>query len=209
MAVSDDASRKCEQFANSQHVEEAQAAAKLLQKCDLHLIPPLMVVYFLSFMDRTNIGNARIQGMTEDLKMTGSDYNMALFVFFIPYILFEVPSNIVIKRLPPSLWLSAITVLWGISTVGMGLVKNIEGLIACRALLGLFEAGIVPGCVYLIGMYYTRYELQWRMSLFFSASILAGAFSGLLAFAIAKMSDVGGLESWRWYVPISAHRHVR
>jgi hypothetical protein len=56
MAVSDDASRKCEQFANSQHVEEAQAAAKLLQKCDLHLIPPLMVVYFLSFMDRTNIG---------------------------------------------------------------------------------------------------------------------------------------------------------
>jgi MFS family permease len=113
----------------------------------------------------------------------------------------------------------------------MGLVKNIEGLIACRALLGLFEAGIVPGmstntsaagerrrkktngsikgCVYLIGMYYTRYELQWRMSLFFSASILAGAFSGLLAFAIAKMSDVGGLESWRWYVPISAHRHVR
>jgi uncharacterized membrane protein YfcA len=59
---------------------------------------------------------------------------------------------------------------------------------------------IVTGCVYLISMYYKRYELQWRMSLFFSAAILAGAFSGLLAFAIAKMHDVGGLEAWRWYV---------
>ncbi|RBR25028.1 uncharacterized protein FIESC28_02152 [Fusarium coffeatum] len=178
--------------------EDSEATRKLLRKCDLHLLPPLMVIYFLSFMDRTNIGNAKIQGMTETLHMTGNDYNMALFVFFIPYILFEVPSNIIIKKISPSLWLASITVLWGISTVGMGLVKNVEGLIACRVLLGFFEAGIVPGCIYLIGMYYKRYEVQWRMSLFFSASILAGAFSGLLAFAIAKMHDVGGLEAWRW-----------
>lgn len=80
----------------------------------------------------------------------------------------------------------------------MGLVHNTEGLIGCRVLLGIFEAGIVPGCIYLISMYYKRYEVQWRMSLFFSASILAGAFSGLLAFAIANMGGVGGLESWRW-----------
>ncbi|KAF5244654.1 hypothetical protein FAUST_2170 [Fusarium austroamericanum] len=113
------------------------------------------------------------------------------------YIIFEVPSNIIIKKISPSLWLASITVLWGISTVGMGLVRNVEGLIACRVLVGFFEAGIVPGCIYLIGMYYKRYEVQWRMSIFFSASIVAGAFSGLLAFAIAKMHDVGGLEAWR------------
>lgn len=58
-------------------------------------------------------GNAKIQGMIEDLDMTGHDYNIALFVFFIPYILFEVPSNIVIKRIAPSTWLSIIMVLWG------------------------------------------------------------------------------------------------
>lgn len=61
------------------------------------------------------------------------------------YIIFEVPSNIIIKKISPSLWLASITVLWGISTVGMGLVRNVEGLIACRVLLGFFEAGIVPG----------------------------------------------------------------
>ncbi|RGP67580.1 hypothetical protein FSPOR_5767 [Fusarium sporotrichioides] len=181
-----------------QSSEDPVATRKLLRKLDLHLLPPLMVIYFLSFMDRTNIGNAKIQGMTETLNMTGNDYNMALFVFFIPYIIFEVPSNIIIKKISPSLWLASITVLWGISTVGMGLVRNVEGLIACRALLGFFEAGIVPGCIYLIGMYYKRYEVQWRMSIFFSASIVAGAFSGLLAFAIAKMHNVGGLEAWRW-----------
>ncbi|KAF5648034.1 tartrate transporter [Fusarium sp. NRRL 52700] len=197
-ATFDHASLKGAESTVEQTPEESEATKKLLRKCDLRLIPPLMVIFFLSFMDRTNIGNAKIQGMTEDLKMTGNDYNMALFVFFIPYIIFEVPSNIMIKRISPSLWLAGITVLRGISTVGMGLVNNVQGLIACRVLLGFFEAGIVPGCIYLISMYYRRYEVQWRMSLFFSAAILAGAFSGLLAFAIAKMHDVGGLEAWRW-----------
>jgi MFS family permease len=69
-------------------------------------------------------------------------------------------------------------VLWGITTIGQGLVRNIQGLIAMRVLLGFFEAGLFPGCVYLISMYYKRYELQWRLNLFFSASILAGAFGG-------------------------------
>lgn len=86
----------------------------------------------------------------------------------------------------------------GIATVGMGLVNNNNGLIACRVLLGLFEAGIVPGALYLISMYYQRYEVQWRMSLFFCGSISAGAFSGLLAFAIGNMHMVGGYASWRW-----------
>lgn len=90
-------------------------------------------------------GNAKIQGMEEDLHMTGHDYNIALFAFFIPYILFEVPSNIIIKRIAPSTWLSIIMTLWGISTVGMGCVNNVGGLIACRFLLGLFEAGLFPG----------------------------------------------------------------
>ncbi|PSN62452.1 MFS general substrate transporter [Corynespora cassiicola Philippines] len=174
------------------------AEKKLLRKLDLHILPPLFVLFLLAFLDRTNIGNARIQGLTEDLGMRNNDYNIALFVFFIPYILFEVPSNLVLKKLAPSTWLSAIMILWGISTVGMGLVNTFGGLVAMRVLLGLFEAGLFPGCVYLISMYYKRYELQWRLTLFFSASIIAGGFSGLLAFAIAKMAGVGGYNGWRW-----------
>jgi len=88
--------------------------------------------------------------------------------------------------------------LWGIATIGQGLVQNQAGLIAMRLLLGLFEAGFFPGCVYLISMYYKRYELQWRLNLFFCGSILAGAFSGLLAYAIANLDGLGGYGGWRW-----------
>lgn len=89
------------------------AEKKLLRKCDLHVLPPLFVLFLMAFLDRTNIGNAKIQGLTQDLHMEGSDYNIALFTFFIPYILFEVPSNIILKRVAPSTWLSAIMILWG------------------------------------------------------------------------------------------------
>ncbi|CAC9884598.1 unnamed protein product, partial [Aureobasidium pullulans] len=135
------------------------AEKKLLRKVDLRILPPLTVLFLLAFLDRTNIGNAKIQGMTAELKMGGHDYNIALFVFFIP-------------RISPSLWLSCIMVLWGIATIGQGLVKSFEGLVAMRVLVGIFEAGLFP-------MYYQRYELQWRLSLFFSASILAGGFGGV------------------------------
>jgi MFS family permease len=77
--------------------------------------------------------------------MHNNDYNIALFIFFIPYVLFEVPSNLVLKKLAPSTWLSLIMVFWGIATIGMGLVNNFEGLIAMRVLLGFFEAGLFPG----------------------------------------------------------------
>ncbi|CAA9965907.1 MFS general substrate transporter [Pyrenophora teres f. maculata] len=177
------------------------AEKKLLHKCDLHVLPPLFLLFLLAFLDRVNIGNAKIQGLTEDLEMTGPNayrYNIALFIFFVPYVLFEVPSNLVLKKLKPSTWLSLIMTLWGLSTIGMGLITNFEGLVAMRVLLGFFEAGLFPGCVYLISMYYKRYELQWRLTLFFSASIIAGAFGGLLAFAIAKMDGVAGYRAYRW-----------
>lgn len=77
--------------------------------------------------------------------MQKTDYNIALFVFFIPYIIFEVPSNLIIKKVAPSTWLSLIMILWGISTIGMGLVNTFEGLVAMRVLLGFFEAGLFPG----------------------------------------------------------------
>ncbi|KAJ5793781.1 hypothetical protein N7457_000380 [Penicillium paradoxum] len=174
------------------------AEKRLLWKVDIHVVPILTFLFLLAFLDRINIGNARLQGLEKELGMEGHDYNIALFIFFIPYILFEVPSNMFLKKLPPSWWLSGIIFCWGIITVCQGLTQSFGGLVACRFLLGLFEAGLMPGCIYLIAMYYKRYELQWRFNLFFSASIVAGAVSGLLAYAISKMDGVGGYSSWRW-----------
>lgn len=79
-----------------------------------------------------------------------------------------------------------------------GIVKNFAGLVATRTLLGVFEAGFFPASTYLLGEWYCRFEVQWRLSIFFSAASLAGAFSGLLAFALDKMDGLGNLEGWRW-----------
>lgn len=130
--------------------------------------------------------------------MSGTDYNIALFIFFIPYILLEVPSNLILKKVRPSIFLSSIMLGWGIVTMCQGLSESFAGLLVCRILIGILEAGFFPGCVYLISMFYKRHELQWRINLFFSASIVAGAFSGLLAYAMAHMEGIGGYGGWRW-----------
>ncbi|KAF2265117.1 MFS general substrate transporter [Lojkania enalia] len=171
---------------------------KILRKMDLRLIPMLALLYLLSFLDRGNIGNARIEGLVEDLGMSGSEYNLCLTVFFFTYAAFEVPSNLLLKTLRPSVWLPTIMVAWGTVMTLMGIVKDFKGLLVARLFLGVTEAGLFPGVAYYITMWYCRHEAQFRQALFFSAASVAGAFSGLLAFGIAKMDGVGNLEGWRW-----------
>ncbi|PSN59975.1 MFS general substrate transporter [Corynespora cassiicola Philippines] len=171
---------------------------KILRKMDLRLIPMLALLYLLSFLDRGNIGNARIEGLVEDLGMTGPQYNWCLTVFFFTYAAFEVPSNLLLKKLRPSIWLPSIMVAWGTVMTLMGIVKDYHGLLIARIFLGVTEAGLFPGVAYYITMWYCRHEAQFRQAMFFSAASVAGAFSGLLAFAIAKMDGVGNLEGWRW-----------
>ncbi|KAF2843204.1 MFS general substrate transporter [Patellaria atrata CBS 101060] len=170
----------------------------ILRKMDLRLIPMLALLYLLSFLDRGNIGNAKIEGLAEDLNMTGPQYNWTLTVFFFTYSAFEVPSNLLLKRLRPSIWLPSIMVAWGIVMTLMGIVQDFKGLLIARLFLGVTEAGLFPGVAYYITMWYCRQEGQWRQALFFSAASVAGAFSGLLAFGIAHMDGVGGYEGWRW-----------
>ncbi|KAG5368926.1 putative transporter [Yarrowia sp. C11] len=171
---------------------------KLLLKMDLNIIPILALLYLLSFLDRGNVGNANIEGLSVDLKLKGNEYNLCLTVFFFTYSAFEVPSNMLLKKLRPSIWLPLIMVCWGVVMTLMGLVKNYYGLLICRIFLGLTEAGLYPGVTYYLTLWYCRAEIQFRQAMFFSAASVAGAFSGLLAFAIGKMRGVAGLYGWQW-----------
>jgi sugar phosphate permease len=118
---------------------------KLVRKIDLHLLPILFVLYMFAFLDRVNIGNAKIQGLTTELHMSGEQYNIASMILFVPYIVLEVPSNLLMKRIKPSMWLSGLMFGWGIITMCQGFVSSYGGLLACRVLLGVFEAGVFPG----------------------------------------------------------------
>lgn len=149
-------------------------------------------------MHSVNIANANVYGLATELKLAGNKYNNALVIFFVPYILFEIPSNILLKKLKPRVWLSICMFGFGIITMCQGFVKNYSGLLATRFFLGVFETGMFPGAFYLIGMWYRRHEAQKRYSFFFSSTTLAGAFGGLLAAAIGKMKGVAGYAGWRW-----------
>ncbi|WQF84035.1 Putative major facilitator superfamily, MFS transporter superfamily [Colletotrichum destructivum] len=172
---------------------------KVFHKVDVRLIPMLALLYLICHIDRANIGNAKIEGMVEDLGMTGVQYNTVLSIFFVPYVLFEVPSNIVLKKFKrPSHYLGGLTLAWGIVMTCTGLVRNFAGLMVTRVLLGTFEAGFFPGAIYLTSFWYEPKDLSTRISYFYCASAMSGAFSGLLAAGIAEMDGVSGLEGWRW-----------
>ncbi|KAI9458212.1 MFS general substrate transporter, partial [Lactarius psammicola] len=171
---------------------------KLVRKIDLHLIPWLSLLYLLSFLDRTSIGNAKLYGLEKSLHLTDKQYLFSLTIFFFPYALFEVPSNVFLKRLRPSLWLSGLMLLWGVMMTVQGLVHNYGGLLAMRTMLGLMEAGLFPGVTYYLSCWYKRSEYGIRAAIFFSAASISGAFGGLLAAAISNMDGVGGKPGWAW-----------
>ncbi|KAI2476821.1 MFS transporter [Pyrenophora tritici-repentis] len=171
---------------------------KLMRKLDLRLLPAVSILYLLSFLDRSNVANARIEGLTKDLNMTGNQYLTGLTLYFIGYVLFELPCNIILKRTTPKFWLPTLTLAWGVVATLMGVTQNREGFFAVRFFLGVTESGLFPGVVYYLSMWYKRNERQYRISLFFSCASLAGAFGGILAYGIAHMRNVGGYAGWRW-----------
>ncbi|KAF1988760.1 MFS general substrate transporter [Aulographum hederae CBS 113979] len=170
----------------------------LLRKLDLRLLPAVSVLYLLSFLDRSNVANARIEGLANDLGMTGNQYLTGLTLYFIGYVLFEIPCNIVLKRTTPRFWLPTLTIAWGIVATLMGVTQNLAGFFVVRFFLGATESGLFPGVVYYLSLWYKRSERQYRISVFFSAASLAGAFGGILAYGIAHMRNVGGYAGWRW-----------
>ncbi|KAK4149505.1 major facilitator superfamily domain-containing protein [Chaetomidium leptoderma] len=188
--------------ASGSEQEEAEAGEvnekALLRKIDWRLLPAVGVLYLLSFLDRSNVGNARIEGLTDDLHMTGNQYLTGLTLYFIGYVLFEVPCNIILKRTTPRFWLPTLTVVWGIVATLMGVVQDLTGFFIARFFLGVTESGLFPGVVYYFSMWYKREERQFRISLFFGAAALAGSFGGILAYGIGHMAGVVWENGWRW-----------
>ena len=85
---------------------------RLTWKIDLHLVPPLCVLYLLAFLDRVNVANAKLFNLTQDLHLVGNQYNIALVLFFVPYVVFEIPANILLKRFRPSIWCITPWIFW-------------------------------------------------------------------------------------------------
>ncbi|OJJ45515.1 hypothetical protein ASPZODRAFT_134195 [Penicilliopsis zonata CBS 506.65] len=181
---------------NSPH---SQAMNKrVLLKLDIRVLPILALLFLCSFLDRTNVGNAKIIGLESTIHITDHQYDIGLMVFYLTYVLSELPSNLILKKASPRLWLSFLTCIWGIITMCLGFVKNYGGFVAVRAILGVAEGGLLPGMVLYLSSFYRRSDLALRIGLFYTAASLSGAFGGLLASGLAQIAPRGGLVGWRW-----------
>lgn len=176
---------------------DKKAESRLRWKIDLYIVPTVALMYLFCFIDRANIGNAKLAGFNKDLGLEGYDYNAVLSIFFVAYIIFEIPSNIACKWIGPGWFLPAITLGFGICSVATAFVHDIHQVSGVRFLLGMFEAGLMPGIAYYLSRWYRRSELAFRLSCYIVMAPLAGAFGGLLASGILSLDHFGSLRTWR------------
>ncbi|PHH68360.1 hypothetical protein CDD83_6143 [Cordyceps sp. RAO-2017] len=174
----------------------AEEERRVMRRVDRRLVVTVGALYCVSLMDRTNMSAANIAGMSTELRLQGFRYNIANLVFFIPYILFQPPSTVLVRKIGPRLHLAGIILCWGAVMIGMGFVRDFAQLAGLRAVLGLLEAGFFPSCVYLLSTWYTRYEVGKRYSVFYLLGCVASACSGILASAAGPASAAGGGSSW-------------
>ncbi|EKM76237.1 hypothetical protein AGABI1DRAFT_122806 [Agaricus bisporus var. burnettii JB137-S8] len=163
---------------------------RAVRKLDRNLLPLMTIFFFLSFLDRTNIGNARVAGLQHDLHLTEKQYQISLTTLFIPYLLSEVPSTLLLKVIGPKRLFPSLLSIWGLITCLQGFVTGFKGLLAARFFLGIVEGPVAPGIFLYLSGFYTRSELGLRY--------LTGAFSGFLSAAISFMDGLGGKRGWSW-----------
>ncbi|TXT07696.1 uncharacterized protein COLE_04620 [Cutaneotrichosporon oleaginosum] len=173
-----------------------------MRKVDWRLIPILIAMYTISLIDRTNLATARAANKVKmDREIgtgSGQRYTIITLTFFIPYIILEIPSQIGLRYFGVRNWLSAAVLLWGVIMICMGFAPNWNTLAGLRAVLGVFEAALFPGCAYLLSCWYPRRSMAKRNVLFYTSSAVLGNFATIIGYGFSLMDGTRGLSGWAW-----------
>ncbi|KAL3428312.1 major facilitator superfamily transporter [Phlyctema vagabunda] len=172
---------------------------KFIQKLDFYLLTILSLGYFIKNLDQTNIANAYVSGMKEDLKMNGNQINLVDVAWTTGYVVGQLPSQVLLTKIRPSVWIPACEIGWTILTFGLAATNSSTQVIVIRFFIGLLESIFYPAAHFLIGSWYTPAELGKRACIFHASSAAAGMFSGYLQAAVYKnMNGTHGLAGWQW-----------
>jgi len=180
--------------------EELAIQKKLIRRIDSRIMPAVITVYLMNYIDRNNYAAAKLQGLVESLHLVGDQYQTGLSILFVGYVLMQVPSNLLLNYAGrPSLYLGFFTVVWGLVSALTSQVTTYGGIVACRFILGVVEAPFFAGVLFYLSKWYTKEELAKRMAIFYSGSLISGAFGSLLAAGILSGLDgARGLGAWQW-----------
>ena len=173
-------------------------------KVTWRLIPLLLLCYIVAYLDRVNVGFAKLQ-MAGELGFSDAVYGLGAGMFFIGYFFFEVPSNIILHRVGARVWIARIMVTWGIVSGGMMFIQTETQFYVMRFLLGLAEAGFFPGIILYLTYWYPSHRRARIVSMFMTGIPLAGVIGGPLSGWIMKSWDqVNGLHGWQWMFLLEA-----
>src|SRR5437879_8165930 len=189
--------------ANSDSPGPSVLQARTMRRVALRIVPFLMVCYFVSFLDRVNVGFAALQ-MVKDLHMSPAVFGFGSGVFFVSYFLFEIPSNLILEKVGARIWIARIMITWGIISGLTAFVTGTTSFLIVRFLLGAAEAGFFPGMI-LYFTYWFPSEYRGRViSTLFIAQPVANAVASIASAAILEMDGMLGLKGWQWIFIIEA-----
>ncbi|KAK7510479.1 pantothenate transporter [Phyllosticta citriasiana] len=171
---------------------------KFLFKLDAALLTFASLGYFIKYLDQANINSAFVSGMKEDLGLYGDQLNIMQTCWTVGYVIGQLPSNIVLTKVRPSIWIPAMELLWTILTFCLSQAKTPQQIYAIRFLVGLAESTFYPGMQYIIGSWYRKDELAKRSCIFHTSSSIATMFSGYLMAAVYNLGGKGGYRGWQW-----------
>jgi MFS family permease len=178
--------------------DESPAAAALYRKLNWRLLPILLIGFVFAYLDRINVGFAKLQ-MQSDLQLSDAVYGVGAGIFFVGYVLFELPSNLLLPKIGARATFSRIMVLWGITSACMAFVHNVPAFYAVRFLLGVFEAGFAPGVLFYLSRWYGPSRAAGAISIVWLAGPISGIFGGPAAgWLMTGFSGVGHLSGWQW-----------
>ncbi|KAF9895266.1 hypothetical protein FE257_000168 [Aspergillus nanangensis] len=178
---------------------DVEGEKSFVRKVDFFVLPLLCLMYFFDCMDRSNLANAKTDGLDEDLNLKGNEYSLLILLFYIPFGLCDLPWNLLIKRYSGRTMLSFMTVVWGICALCQCAAKNFGGMLSIRIILGssIFEAGFFCGATFYFTLFYTRGEMGFRLAIMQSFAVLASAFSGLISFGVFQIG-LPNVHGWQW-----------
>ena len=180
-----------------QETGEGTIEAATIRKVMLRLVPFTMLVFFVCFLDRGNIGIASLQ-MNADIGLSASAYSFGASIFFVGYVLFEVPSNLLLYRVGARLWIARIMVTWGLVATAMMFVEGPRSFYALRLLLGFAEAGLYPGVILYLSQWFPNQSRGRALSLFQIAAPLSSAIGTPFMSSLFVLDGVAGLRGWQW-----------
>ncbi|KAE8453388.1 hypothetical protein EG329_010249 [Mollisiaceae sp. DMI_Dod_QoI] len=171
---------------------------RFLFKVDAAILTFASLGYFIKYLDQANINNAFVSGMKEDLGLYGNQLNYMTTAWTVGYVIGEIPSNMLLTRVRPSIWIPACEVTWTVLTMCLSKCNTATQIYVLRFFVGLAESAFYPGMQYVIGSWYRRDELAKRSCIFHTSSALGTMFSGYLMAAVYHLGGRGGLKGWQW-----------